>query len=291
MAKATPPKLSSSQGPEAELSALSAEVYARLNALLEQEKSAQNLNAILRLMAKWRANVVTNTLQKKSGDKVLSGPFAGMLYAAHASEGSTSSRLLGSYEAALHPIIAKIARRGYAQVIDVGCAEGYYAVGLARLMPAARVLARDLDAAARAKCAQLAAANGVAAQIEIGGEMTHADFDMCTRAKTLVICDIEGAEAQLLDPDRAKGLTSADILVEVHDCFTPGLSAQIAQRFAPTHKIRKIDRSLSDVPLPDWMNALNDIDRLIALWEWRQGPTPWLWMTRIGKGAGKDDLQ
>lgn len=278
MPKAAPP----------ELSPLSVEVYRRLEALLAQEKSADNLNSVLRLMSKWRANVVTNTLLKKSGETVLSGPFQGMVYLAKGSEGCTSARLLGAYEAALHPIIEKITQRGYEQIIDVGCAEGYYAVGLAMRMPAARVIARDLNPVARAKCAQLAAANGVSAQIDIGGEMGHGDFDICTRAKTLVICDIEGAEAQLLDLALAQGLASADILVEVHDCFTAGLSAQIAQRFEPTHKVRRIERSLSEAPLPDWMDTLSDLDRLIALWEWRIGPTPWLWMTRKGKASDKE---
>lgn len=282
------PKAAPAQPSLPELSALSGEVYARLEALLRQEKSSENLNNILRLMSKWRANVVTNTLLKKSGQTVLSGPFQGMTYLAAGSEGSTSARILGTYEAALHPIIEKIIKRGYQQIIDVGCAEGYYAVGLAMRMPSARVIARDLNEKARAKCAHLASANGVSAQIDIGGVMGHSDFDICTRAKTLVICDIEGAEAQLLDPARAQGLASADILVEVHDCFTPGLSAQIAQRFEPTHKVRQIERSLSDAPLPAWMNGLSDLDRLIALWEWRMGPTPWLWMTRKGKASDKE---
>jgi len=271
-----------------ELSPLSIEVYRRLEALLAQEKSLDNLNSVLRLMSKWRANVVTNTLLKKSGQTVMSGPFQGMVYLAKGSEGSTSARLLGAYEAALHPIIEKITRRGYEQIIDVGCAEGYYAVGFAMRMPAARVIARDSNPDARDKCAQLAAANGVSAQIDIGGEMGHGDFDICTRAKTLVICDIEGAEAQLLDPVRARGLASADILVEVHDCFSSGLSAQIAQRFAPSHNVLLIERSLSDAPLPDWMDTLSDLDRLMALWEWRIGPTPWLWMTRKGKAGDKE---
>jgi hypothetical protein len=32
--------------------------------------------------------------------------------------------------------------------------------------------------------------------------------------------------------------------------------------------------------LPEWMEGLSDMDRLLALWEWRTGPTPWLWMQR-----------
>ena len=122
--------------------------------------------------------------------------------------------------------------------------------------------------------------NGVAHRVEIGGRMDHADFAVCTTARTVVICDIEGAEGQLLDPTRAPGLLAADILVEAHDCITPGLTKLIAGRFAATHHVRVIGRKLNDSGLPDWMESLSDLDRLIALWEWRTGPTPWLWMVR-----------
>ena len=44
--------------------------------------------------------------------------------------------------------------------------------------------------------------------------------------------------------------------------------------------MRVIGRALDASGLPDWMESLSDLDRLIALWEWRSGPTPWLWMTR-----------
>lgn len=247
---------------------------------MAQPKSARNLEQTLRLLAKWRSALLANTIIAKDGLTVQSGPFAGMRYIAEGSEGSTAARLLGSYETALHPIIQKIARTAYAQIIDVGCAEGYYAVGLARLMPQTRVLAHDQNPVARQKCAELAQLNGVAAQVQIGGEIGHGDFDICTRAKTLVICDIEGAEAQLLDPALAKGLQSADILVEVHDCFAPGLSSKLAARFADTHKVQLIHRAQPDLPLPPWMDALSDLDRAMALWEWRIGPTPWLWMMR-----------
>lgn len=275
------------QGGIAPLSPLNAAVFARLAALMAQPPSQQVLSQSLRLLAKWRSAMIVNTILKKDGPLVSAGPFKGMTYITAGSEGSTSARLLGAYETALHPVIEDIVARGYEQVIDVGCAEGYYAVGLARRTPQARIIARDLNPDAREKCAELARANGVLHQIEIGGAMAHGDFDICAHAKTLVICDIEGAEAQLLDPERATGLRAADILVEVHDCFVAGLSGQIALRFAASHDVQTLQRSAPAGLLPDWMNALSDLDRLLALWEWRIGPTPWLWMTR--RGAGRAD--
>lgn len=238
------------------------------------------LDRALRHLAKWRSELVANTLAAQMGHRVASGPFQGMDYAVGASEGARAARLLGVYEASLAPVIEEIVARDYDLVIDVGSAEGYYAVGLALRLPRARVLARDANAAAQDLCRRLATANGVADRVEIGGILQHADFAQCQGQRSLVVCDIEGAEDDLLDPIRAPGLEHADILVECHDGMIPGLSLRIAQRFASSHVIRRIGRKLNDAPLPEFAEGWSDMDRLIALWEWRAGPTPWLWMTR-----------
>ena len=232
------------------------------------------------MLAKWRSELVGNTILERSGTRVLHGPFKGMDYAVRASEGSRAARLLGAYEASLAPVIEAIIARDYPLVIDVGCAEGYYAVGLALRMPNSRIMARDDNPKAQDLCRIHAARNGVEARVEIGGRMEHADFSICTAQATLVLCDIEGAEADLLDPIAAPGLLQADILVESHEVMRPGLTDLITRRFAPTHTITRIDRQLAPETLPAWMESFSDLDRLIALWEWRGGPTPWLWMQR-----------
>lgn len=257
-----------------------AALAAHLARILGPEPGRADFTAALRLLAKWRSGLVANTVAARDGTTIPNGPFAGMHYTGPASEGGRAPRMLGLYEASLHPLIERIIDRAYPQVIDVGCAEGYYAVGLARRMPDARILARDADARARTLCADLARANDVEDRIEIGGAMAGADFDICHAADSVVICDIEGAEDAVLDPAAAPGLLAADILVEVHDCFAPGLSGRIAARFAATHQIQRLGRSLLPDALPGWMESYSDLDRLLALWEWRAGPTPWLWMTR-----------
>ena len=243
-----------------------------------QPPDAQTLNAAFRLLAKWRAELLANTIAQRSGTKVLTGPFAGMDYGLAASEGSRSARLLGCYEHSLAPVIEEIIARAYPLVIDIGSAEGYYAVGLARRMPQTRVLARDASDKAMALCRALAAANGVADRVEIGGLFHHADFAICAAQPTLILCDIEAAELDLLDPAAAPGLLHADILVECHDSLRPGITEALANRFAASHQVQRIGRALDAKALPDWMEELSDLDRLIALWEWRVGPTPWLWM-------------
>lgn len=262
-------------------SPLTISVTEGLQRLLDGPPAPDRLAAALRHLAKWRAALLDNTLAARNGTTVLAGPFAGMAYPVRAAEGARAARLLGAYEASLEPVIETIAARPYAQVVDIGCAEGYYAVGLARRMPQARILARDTSAAAQDLCKDLARVNGVEDRVQVGGLFTHADFALCLAAPTVLICDIEGAEADLLDPAAAPGLRQADILVEVHEGMRPGLLADLTARFATSHRITRIDRTLRPDRLPPWAEDLSDLDRLLLLWEWRASPTPWLWMETL----------
>lgn len=255
-------------------------VAAQATSLLAGPNAPQALASALRLLAKWRAGQLARAVLKRDGSKVQSGPFRGMDYGVPPAEGCHVPRLLGCYEASLAPVIEQVIASGYAQILNIGSAEGYYAVGLARRMPGTKVRAHDTNAAAQSACARLAAMNGVAERVSQHGEFTHADFTTCATASTLVLCDIEGGEEALLDPALAPDLRSADILVECHEGPLPGVTDRIAARFAESHRVTRIARQLEPAALPGWMEELGDLDRLLALWEWRARPTPWLWMRR-----------
>jgi len=260
-------------------SALTLAVDRELVRLGAAPPSQHRLERQLRHLAKWRCELLANTLAA-AGTAVRAGPFAGMHYGVGQSEGSRTARLLGLYEASLHPVIEAVIARAHAQVLDIGCAEGYYAVGLARRMPGTRVHARDTSPDARSRCARLAAANGVAERVVIGGAVTHADLALCAAAETFLLCDIEGAEEELLAPDLAPALREADLLVEVHEGPRPGLVDRLTGRFAATHRVTRIERRFRADLLPPWAATLSDLDCLLLLWEWRATPTPWLWMER-----------
>jgi trans-aconitate methyltransferase len=49
--------------------------------------------------------------------------------------------LLGCYEQPLQPFIEQAIEAQYSTILNIGCAEGYYAVGMARRMPQTRVMA------------------------------------------------------------------------------------------------------------------------------------------------------
>jgi hypothetical protein len=192
------------------------------------------------------------------GRVVRRGPFAGMIYASANSTGSAlAPKLLGSYECELHSAIGDLVGEGagsYDLVIDIGAAEGFYAVGLARLVPDARVIAYELQPNGRALLAANAAANGVAERVDVRGTCTPDELDALATSlradgRVLIVSDCEGAEYTLLDGTRSPAvqplLSRADILLELHgdSVQTGGASPRDywAARLADTHNLRWID--------------------------------------------------
>jgi len=234
----------------------------------------------LRLLSKWRSAMIQNTFIKEEGTKVLQGPLKGLDFIEKSAEGCHVPKLLGSYEQPLHPFIQKSSISDYTKVINIGCAEGYYAVGFAMVAPSLVSYAFDTNGQARKICAKLAQKNGVGDRVKIGSEFGHADFARYGHERVLVFCDIEGAEDELLNPEKAPSLRKLDIIVESHECLRSGVTQRLISRFKATHDIRLVEDNgtrLLEAP-PRWFAKLAHLDQLLATWEWRSGPTPWLVM-------------
>ncbi len=242
--------------------------------------SEKGLNETLRLLCKWRSVLLQNTLTKSEGTTVGGGPLSGLKFLSQSSEGCHIAKLLGTYEQPLHPFIEEAISEEYEYVVNIGSAEGYYAVGMARKMEKTIVHTFDIDENARHACSHLAAKNNVSERIAISGHFDHKDFGSYASTKSLVICDIEGGEQSLLDPVKAPALKNLDLIVESHECLIPGITDRLMKIFSDSHEILKIDddgtRDLSQAPA--WINKLSHLDQLLCVWEWRTGPTPWLVM-------------
>ena len=245
----------------------------------EGDKIGQ-LNNSMRLLAKWRSVLIQNTILKKEGAIILGGPFQGMEFLEQSSEGCHVAKLLGCYEQPLFKHLEGIFSSNFTLVLNIGCAEGYYAVGMARRMPNAKIFAFDTNKKAQQACQTLAVANGVSDRIKIGGTFEPEHFNKYQDQKTLVLCDIEGAEVKLLQPSRADSLRKNFIIVESHECLRPGITETLISRFDETHDVTQVNddgtREISNAP--QWFNNLSHLDQLLATWEWRSGPTPWLVM-------------
>ena len=248
-----------------------------------RENDQEFLNNALRLLAKWRHHLIQNTFVQHHGTEIINGPFKGLKFLSGSIEGCYVPKLLGCYEQPLHPVIKELRKKKYEFVINIGSAEGYYAAGLGRLLPDSRILAYDLDEKVRDPIKKLLKENNITNCTYSDNLFSTKDFKKYSNKKTLIICDIEGAEKELLDQEKAPELALMDIIVEVHDCFIPNLSRILSERFSSTHEISLItdkgDRNIQFVP--KWFENLAHLDQLISFWEWRSGPTPWLIMNSL----------
>lgn len=172
---------------------------------------------------------------------VRQGPFRGMNYSVGKSICSALlPKIYGSYEEPIQKWIQEIINNKYENIINIGCAEGYYAIGLALTSPNSKVYAYDTDAEALLLCKELARSNNVESKIIINDLCTHKELEYFGSKKTIVICDIEGDELHLLDPSLAEGLQYTDIIIEAHDFIADGISETLSDRFKHTHKIEMI---------------------------------------------------
>ncbi len=259
---------------------LTSDYAARLRDLVGQADHLSETDLLAKALmttVKWRTQLWVNTLAVE-GLHVRSGLFAGMQYVVNAAEGALLPRLLGVYERELHPHLAALAAEGLDHVVDIGCAEGYYAVGLARLMPDVIVNAYDIDAVARRRCGLLAKANGVAERVVIRGEFFGEDFARFQGGRVLIFIDAEGFEDDILRPDLYPSLATYNFVVETHPGMRPGVTERLIQRFAATHDIQQIDPGVEKADMPAQLTGRSHLDMMLACWEWRAGPTPWLTM-------------
>ncbi|MFN3759511.1 MAG: hypothetical protein ACK4SF_09855 [Algoriphagus aquaeductus] len=177
------------------------------------------------------------------------GPFKGLKYPFKSSVHSTFfPKLLGYYEFEIQKSIEDLSSNSYSLIVDVGCAEGYYAVGLARLFPDSTLLAYDLLPEAREKTEKLARANGieVSEKFQIKDACLPDDLlSLNPEFRHLIFSDCEGFEAELFTTEVIKHLRNSDFIIEVHDFIFPGISDELTARFAETHKV-KIVQSIDD---------------------------------------------
>jgi hypothetical protein len=254
-----------------------------MDAKVEEETADQLMLRIMR-------NVNRQVFQLL-GDKVNYGPFQGMIipeYNAAWNDGNASTKLLGTYEHEIQPAIEHAMWRDPKILVNVGCAEGYYAIGLARLYPDLMVFACDLDLNNVKCCSEYAEKNDVSDQIEI--------FQGCVRPEEmnlvfpewrhkLFIIDCEGYEITLVDPTKCPLLRESDLIIECHDFLNAGTSSTLADRLADTHLISRVLPSLPDFNKFSFVREAPNIMSVLALVEKR--PMPFCWLLCWAKNKGQ----
>jgi predicted O-methyltransferase YrrM len=218
---------------------------------------------------------IQNAFIAKHGCVVQSGPFTGMRYITEATGSVLTPKLVGSYEAELHALILQLAARKPSVVVDVGSAEGYYAVGMARLLPEAMVYAYDTNPHAQQLCQALARENAKQESVVVRGECNAAELEKVLKPGSLLICDCEGYEKVLINPEASPQLSDTDVLVEFHDHLNSSVSPTVLSNMQKTHdfvKVKSVGRLVGDY---NTVESLPDEDRAKAINEYRPSGQFW----------------
>ncbi len=183
-------------------------------------------------------------------DRVNSGPFKGLKYPFLSSLHSTLfPKLLGCYEFELHDALNQVFKKRYQAILDIGCAEGYYAVGLAKKFPDSIIYAIDINPVALEKTKIMASSNEVALvdKFKVLEEVTP-DFllSLDPSERHLIFSDCEGYESSLFSEEVIEHLSKSDFIVEMHDFVSPGISDLLQKRFIRTHSVQLI-KSIDDI--------------------------------------------
>lgn len=219
------------------------------------------------------------------GWTVQAGLFAGMVVPGRAcwGDGDLLPKLLGCYEAELHPSLASFVEAKPDLVIpdlviNVGAAEGYYAVGLARLLPDAFVHAFDSAPAATDICREAARLNGVESRMSIAGGCTPELLQLLLpRAHhPLLVCDCEGYEQELIDLRKVPALGGTTIVAECHDFIDASITQTLAERLGATHQLYAVREGARDPNSLAFLQPLNSLDRWLAVCEYRPCTMHWL---------------
>jgi lipopolysaccharide biosynthesis glycosyltransferase/tetratricopeptide (TPR) repeat protein len=228
---------------------------------------------------------------------VSAGLFAGMKIPDQSSwgDGDLAPKLLGTYEQELQqPILKLLSTRSYDAMVNVGCAEGYYAVGLARLSERCCVYAFDPDQTAQQICKYAAELNSVGNRIIVDGACSTKTLELLTRKHPTLLCviDCEGFEINLLTSELIERYAgTSDFIVECHDFVQPGITHELQQRFCKTHNVHLIQAGPRDPNRFPFLWERNDLERWLSVWEKRPCTMNWLVCTARGEPQSAERLR
>jgi hypothetical protein len=237
----------------------------------------------------WRIGFLVNIQAKQIffslflKKEVRQGPFKGMKYI-NASTGSVIlPKIYGTYEKELNHLLNTENLKSYDIILDIGAAEGYYAVGLTRLIMSTKIIAFEATEKGRKMIQKLASLNRVTDRIKMEGfcdeKLLNSYLDKYNRP--FIIMDIEGGEISLLDPELVPQISKADILVEIHTFLNKNIPVYIKERFKNSHHIQIINqepRVENDIRFP--INYFIKKHKKVLMNEFRSSEICWFYLKR-----------
>ncbi|MEM9410337.1 MAG: hypothetical protein AAGA30_04445 [Planctomycetota bacterium] len=236
-------------------------------------------------VVKLRRRRVSKVLFDRYRGEVQRGPFSGLKLDRKnsASKGQLGLKIFGLYESV---VVEAIQKHGpYGDLINIGACDGYFTLGLLKSGLAKRSICFETVWTRQRAIRRYADNNGLGDQVvvmgkadqNIGFQIAQHDFDP---QDSLMICDIEGAEFDLLTENFLAQLSGTTMIVELHD------------RFKNDHSLDQREDLITRLPngyqhqiltwqppnfsgIPDF-DEMSDNDRALATSEGRKTRGEWL---------------
>jgi len=225
-----------------------------------------------------------------TGGVVYSGPFAEMKLVPDSFLTSRPIWIVGCYEQEIDEALCDLITNPPASVIDIGSAHGYYMVGLATQISHIPIIGFEaVEEPHWQEAKLLAQLNGVSGRITQKGFCDTDSLNSVITDRSAILIDCEGAEIDILDPDRSPALKTCRIICEVHDFYRPGITRELVDRFKHTHDICLLLESKRDPAAFRILDGFSNAEKLLAVKESKHIPrgltsARFLWMKpKLGK--------
>ena len=239
--------------------------------------------AVEMALAKRYRNRISRRVHAGAGGVVRHGPFAGMRLenGSHISDGPLALKVLGLYE---QDLMDEVTARRWDALVNLGGGDGFYPVGMVRGGLAGRAVVFEMRAEGRETIQRNARANGVADAIVLHGAAgpdwhERVLADGVSPEDALVLCDIEGAEFELLDAASVGALAGATFMVELHHPLVADGARKLEAlhaSFAPTHGVRTIKATPPRWGGMEEVERMRDLERALVTCEGRKMLGEWL---------------
>ena len=193
-----------------------------------------------------------NNFINSIGTNIINGPFKGMKYISESVGSCHMPKILGIYENEIYPILLNFLSNSDL-FVDIGAAEGYYAVGSAIKYPNLNVIAFEMDKTGRQYISNLKKRNNVD-NVEIRKKFSDVDFFSIQKSaynRITYLIDIEGEEINIFSKYH-NHFNNSYFIIEIHDRVSNKIESYLKRFYSNTHNTYIIpikDKSISDLPI------------------------------------------
>jgi len=228
-------------------------------------------------------NKVLNKLILEHGYQVAYGTFKGMKLSKNIywAKDDLITHILGVYEEHILKKLIEFSKKGNYPFIDIGAADGYFAIGMAFSETFKKIYAFEIEEGGRNSLNKNIENNFCKDKVVIDIEANFETLqEIINKNKSAVILiDIEGSEFDLLDDKLLKLLSNCYIVCELHPALSVnGLEKQnmLINNAKAFFDVSIIQRESYCPNKFSELNEFTDEERLIAFGEGRENNMNWL---------------